>query len=211
MRTKDIFNEWAKKNVNGKIFNQLSEVMLNPSKELSAGQCCTFTNEYGIQFKNLTIMGFCQPEASNNNRCVYLDKESYWFPVSPNSITLSYENKPVRLDTALMLAENGFYERCEAFYSRDLQIYYRNNPNHKVAEIMVECPTLFRAIQWLKEKYEVLIEVSWHYTDSTTQNYTAFICYVDSRESISDMGKQTFDTFEQALEMGLQGFLELLY
>lgn len=57
--------------------------------ELLPGDIVTFTNDYGIEFEGLKILGFVpsidpafRPEAF-----IYLDTESYWFSVSQASVT----------------------------------------------------------------------------------------------------------------------------
>ena len=49
------------------------------------GDIVTFTNENGILFKDRKIIGF--DDNPDNNRTVYLSKDSYWFPVTAESLT----------------------------------------------------------------------------------------------------------------------------
>lgn len=42
------------------------------------GDKVTFTNSYGCEFKNLTVIGFDHEPI--NNRIVHLDSECWWFP-----------------------------------------------------------------------------------------------------------------------------------
>ena len=48
------------------------------------GQRVTFINENGISFPNLKIIGFAKKPLYD--RSIYLNKESWWMPVSPNSL-----------------------------------------------------------------------------------------------------------------------------
>lgn len=60
-----------------------------PNTDLKIGDLVTFTNEYGAQFKNLEVLGFLSlshPLAKDHGRVVYLSKDSYWFPVTLNSV-----------------------------------------------------------------------------------------------------------------------------
>ena len=68
-----------------RVFDSLSDVVQNPERDLRKGQIVSFTNKYGVTFKNLEILGFCEPWDS---RCVYLDKSSYWFPARPEELTV---------------------------------------------------------------------------------------------------------------------------
>lgn len=48
------------------------------------GDSVTFTNDYGAKFAQLVVKGFAP--TIENGRFVYLDKSSWWFPVSPDSL-----------------------------------------------------------------------------------------------------------------------------
>lgn len=75
-----------------RVFDNLSDVVQNPERDLHKGQIVSFTNIYGVTFKNLEILGFCEPR---NGRCVYLDKSSYWFPARPEELTVQENGKEV--------------------------------------------------------------------------------------------------------------------
>lgn len=51
------------------------------------GDLVDFTNDYGVKFKRLVVKGFSP--TVDNGRFVYLDKSSWWFPVSPDSLVHS--------------------------------------------------------------------------------------------------------------------------
>lgn len=72
-----------------KIFDRLSDVIPNPEQDFHKGQMVMFTNEYGITFGAYEILGFSPNPKQFYGRCVYLDKDSYWFPVRPSEITLA--------------------------------------------------------------------------------------------------------------------------
>jgi|GEM_PF-1035823 len=76
------FKNWAKQK-NVEVLNSL------PGVYLKVGQKVTYTNDYGVKFEGYTILGFCTPD---NGRCVYLDKDSYWFPVNPKNLTVECES-----------------------------------------------------------------------------------------------------------------------
>lgn len=73
--------------------DNLSDVVQNPERNLHKGQIVSFTNKYGVTFKNLEILGFCEPW---DGRCVYLDKSSYWFPTRPEELTVQENGKEVK-------------------------------------------------------------------------------------------------------------------
>jgi hypothetical protein len=72
------FKNWVKSH-NVPVLSSSNETSLRP------GQKVTYTNEYGVSFNSLTVMGFCEPQ---NGRCVYLNKDSYWYPVNPENLTV---------------------------------------------------------------------------------------------------------------------------
>jgi hypothetical protein len=76
---KQAFLAWAKRN-NVTVLDSL------PDCPLHKGQKVTFTNDYGASFENQEILGFTPKQESWGGR-VYLDKDSYWFPVQINQLT----------------------------------------------------------------------------------------------------------------------------
>ena len=46
----------------------------------------TFTNDNGIAFHGHVVTGF-SPTVEGGGRFVYLDKDSWWFPVRPENLT----------------------------------------------------------------------------------------------------------------------------
>lgn len=74
-----------------KISDRLSDVLPNPERDFHKGQEVMFTNEYGVTFGAFEILGFSENPQQFYGRCVYLDKDSYWFPVRPSELTLVSE------------------------------------------------------------------------------------------------------------------------
>lgn len=76
IRYKEQFITWAK-----------SRKVLSESKDttLKVGDKVTFTNEYGCVFPDHEVLGFCELW---EGRCVYIDKDSYWFPVKQCELKL---------------------------------------------------------------------------------------------------------------------------
>ena len=52
------------------------------------GDEVTFTNEYGVSWSGFKIIGFAKDD-SFYGRFIHLDKENYWFPVTPESLELT--------------------------------------------------------------------------------------------------------------------------
>lgn len=68
-----------------KFMNRLQSV---PPVEclFSAGDVVTFTNDQGVSFEGLKVLGFAGEPT--HGRFIHLDKDSWWFPVHPGSLTL---------------------------------------------------------------------------------------------------------------------------
>lgn len=47
----------------------------------------SFTNDYGVVFDNLEVLGFQEPD--EYGRCVFLNCSCYWFPKKLEEINLS--------------------------------------------------------------------------------------------------------------------------
>ena len=53
---------------------------------LKVGDVVTYTNDYGAEFEGKEIIGFASNKTSWAGY-IYLNKDSYWFPVALKSIT----------------------------------------------------------------------------------------------------------------------------
>ena len=63
--------------------------------DFKLGDTVTFTNDYGVKFEGLTVIGF-EKEIDPDflpNRFVYLNTSCYWFPTSPESLTLEHRHQ----------------------------------------------------------------------------------------------------------------------
>lgn len=61
--------------------------------DFKVGDKVSFTNEYGITFKGYTVIGFAPLEDHFNGRFIHLDKEAWWFPKKPESLTKEHPQK----------------------------------------------------------------------------------------------------------------------
>lgn len=75
------FKEWAKT-------NEPQDLQECPRDfDLKIGDKVIYTNDYGVEFKGHTIVGFTNDHfLFKYGNCVYLDKDSYWCPVKPESL-----------------------------------------------------------------------------------------------------------------------------
>lgn len=91
-------------------FYAKNEMVNEPSKpcDFKVNDIVTFTNDYGVSFHSLRVIGFTKPEHEVNGRFIHIDSDSPWFPVKPESLKLLH--KPIEL------APYGF---LHAWYSKN--------------------------------------------------------------------------------------------
>lgn len=53
---------------------------------LMVGDKVTITNDNGVKFQGHRVLGFCKPTLGD--RCVYLDVDCYWFPMSIDDLKI---------------------------------------------------------------------------------------------------------------------------
>lgn len=52
---------------------------------LRPGDRVTYTNDQGVTFHGKTVKGFTKA-VGEDGRCVYIDSDSWWFPVRPDRL-----------------------------------------------------------------------------------------------------------------------------
>lgn len=76
----------------GRFVQRLSDIIPNPKVDFKVGDKVVFTNDYGVSFADMTIIAISKYDYLwKYGRCIYLDKDSYWFPVKPENLTIQYE------------------------------------------------------------------------------------------------------------------------
>ncbi len=85
--------EWLRKGSKaGHLVQRLSDIVPNPKIDFKPGDRVVFTNDFGVSFSNMTIIAISKHnDLWKYGHCIYLDKESYWFPVKYESVTIQYE------------------------------------------------------------------------------------------------------------------------
>lgn len=73
------FTEW-KRTENVQVLKEIQNT------DFKIGDKVTFTNEFGVSFENLEILGFRENADFLPERKVYLDTSSYWFAVKLSEI-----------------------------------------------------------------------------------------------------------------------------
>jgi hypothetical protein len=87
---KNEMNAWLRNGRKNNAFvERLSEISPNAEIDFKIGDKVSYTNDFGVVFHNLTITAIgCKHELWTYGNCIYLDKESYWYPVKPESLKL---------------------------------------------------------------------------------------------------------------------------
>ena len=54
--------------------------------DFSVGDVVVFTNEFGVSFQNLVIIGFSEPDEYNRFIHIHTKGSAYWFPHKPEEL-----------------------------------------------------------------------------------------------------------------------------
>lgn len=116
----------------------------------------------------------------------------------------------VTLETAKLLREKGFNEYCKDIIKEDnnriMQSVFRTNKN--LPKLCYSCPTQSVAQKWLRKTKNLYIEISYMY-----ENYWTYDILTIPRHDLiglSDRPIIRYNTYEEALEAGLQEALKLI-
>ena len=71
-----------KKDAKAKKWNILNSI---DGVDLKVGDKVTLTNDYGVVFRGMTVLGFC--EKTSFGGCVYLNADCYWYPFKSELLT----------------------------------------------------------------------------------------------------------------------------
>lgn len=85
--------DWLRKgNEAGHFVQRLSDIVPNPKVDFKPGDRVVFTNDYGVSFPDMIIIAISKDnDLWKYGHCIYLDKDSYWFPVKPENLSIQYE------------------------------------------------------------------------------------------------------------------------
>lgn len=116
----------------------------------------------------------------------------------------------VTLETAKLLKEKGFNEYCKDIIKEDnnriMQSVFRTNKN--LPKLCYSRPTQSVAQKWLRETKNLHIEISYMY-----ENYWTYDILTIPRHDLiglEDRASVRYNTYEEALEAGLQEALKLI-
>lgn len=85
--------QWIRKGFESGEFKQkLSDIIENPKIDFKVGDKVTYTNDYGVSFPDITIIAISkQNNLWKYGNCIHLNKDSYWYPVKPESLKIERE------------------------------------------------------------------------------------------------------------------------
>ena len=134
----------------------------------------------------------------------------------------------ITFETAKLAKEKGFDFRCEKAYfetlkhaletSRDGEITFpykpprilKRNYGDEFTIFIAEAPTQSLLQKWLREKHEIYVSPRESYSFDNTLEYVCTVNGTYVNHNIKDKPINRFDTYEQALEVGLQEGLKLI-
>ena len=79
---------WLKSQKNMRFVGNLSAIR-ETAKEIKVGDMVMYTNQFGATFGPYEVMAISKDNSLwKYGRCIYLNKESYWFPYKPEELKL---------------------------------------------------------------------------------------------------------------------------
>lgn len=115
----------------------------------------------------------------------------------------------VTLETAKLLKEKGFNEYCKDIINHKgimMETIFRTSKD--LPKLFYSCPTQSVAQKWLRETKNLHIEISYMY-----ENYWTYDILTIPRHDLiglEDRASVRYNTYEEALEAGLQEALKLI-
>jgi hypothetical protein len=116
------------------------------------------------------------------------------------------EEQIVKLETAKLAKEKGFNVKCENFYNRGSGYRLQNDSIIRTgADVIYEAPTQSLLQKWLREKYNIHVEITW--VDTLSNIY---VYHISTTGNAIRPDSQFYNSYEEALENGLLEGLNLI-
>ena len=139
-------------------------------------------------------------------------------------LIIPLKEKLISFETAILAKEKGFKNACDGFVNKDNEyifmpdLLYPNNSEFshnseedpevvewkELMKTLVLAPTQSLLQKWLREVHEISIKIDDYYTNSRVR-FDYNVCELGSQE---DNPVGIFETYEEALEIGLQEALK---
>ena len=141
-------------------------------------------------------------------------------------LIIPLREKLISFETAILAKEKGFKNACDGFVNKDNEyifmpdLLYPNNSEFshnseedpevvewkELMKTLVLAPTQSLLQKWLREVHEISIKIDDYYTNSRVR-FDYNVCELGSQE---DNPVGIFETYEEALEIGLYQALLLI-
>ena len=141
-------------------------------------------------------------------------------------LIIPLREKLISFETAILAKEKGFKNACDGFVNKDNEyifmpdLLYPNNSEFshnseedpevvewkELMKTLVLAPTQSLLQKWLREVHEISIKIDDYYTNSRVR-FDYNVCELGSQE---DNPVGIFETYEEALAIGLQEGLKLI-
>lgn len=114
----------------------------------------------------------------------------------------------VSFETAKLLKEKGFDEKCESLWITDTKEsdWIKPKRNSEIKDGCNDCmqPTIYLAMKWLREVHNIAIETEWEHL------WYAYIKPMTSKPSEEDYYQCVYSKYEDACEAAIKYCLENL-
>lgn len=117
----------------------------------------------------------------------------------------------VSLETAKMLKEKGFDNECDYYISEDGNLFYKGilRVYNKIGKVTFFCPTLYEALKWLRNTYNIHLCVQCTAYIKRCKKYD-YICEIMDLLHHRHENTLIYHSYEQALEEGIREALKLI-
>ena len=125
------------------------------------------------------------------------------------------EEAYVSFEIARLLKEKGFNEGCNSYFISDNEIALISvRRDFNDYGVYLSAPTQQMAMRWLREKYNISIEINtfWNGSDDEPYKFSKYTYgfRVDTPNFTDRYRKSEFDTYEQAAEAAIRYSLKNL-
>jgi len=115
----------------------------------------------------------------------------------------------VSFETAKLLKEIRFNWKTLNWYDNKEELHINPIKNHNKEKFSISAPTQCLAQKWLREEYKVFILPDYNYYSDT---YTFYLHSANKNYAPDEYSEyqENFDTYEDALEKGLQEAISMI-
>lgn len=118
----------------------------------------------------------------------------------------------VSFETAKLLKEKGFNEKCQAMYDKDGHLIPSNFKLLTKSDkrlFVADAPTLQMTMKWLREVHQIFIRPNTSFLHPIKW-YSEIFCYGDNLKTQQDVKTEYYDSPEEACEAAIKYCMENL-